>query len=50
MDMPKSKSVQDAQNELATQNLPKSVKPLSARWKPGINFGEFTNATFAAYH
>lgn len=31
-------------------HLPKSVPPLRSRWKPGMNFSEFTEKTLTAYY
>lgn len=40
----------DAQSQEAAANLPKGVPPIAARWNPLQSFGEFTEATLAAYH
>jgi isopenicillin N synthase-like dioxygenase len=48
MTLPKGKTVDDVQD--ASIKLPSSVKTLSSRWKPGMNFGEFSEATFSAFY
>jgi isopenicillin N synthase-like dioxygenase len=48
MDLPEGKTVDDVQD--ASIVLPSSVKTLSSRWKPGMNFGEFSDATFRAFY
>ena len=48
MDLPEGKTVDDVQD--ASIVLPSSVKTLSSRWKLGMNFGEFSNATFRAFY
>lgn len=48
MDLPAKKTVEDVQD--ASIQLPSSVKALKSRWKPGMNFGEFSAATFAAFY
>lgn len=50
MDLPSSRTVEDTQCVEAEKHLPKTVKTLRSRWKLGMNFGEFSNATFAAFH
>jgi len=50
MNMPPGKKVEDAQNRDAEKFLPETVQPLRLRWREGMNFGEFSNATFAAFH
>lgn len=48
MDLPHGKTVQDVQRSAV--HLPPSVKTLKSRWTPGMNFGEFSDATFAAFY
>jgi hypothetical protein len=50
MKIPKGKSIEDAQGTESESHLPSSVKTLRSRWKPGMNFGEFSDATFAAFY
>lgn len=40
----------DAQQALRCEHLPPGVPVLSNRWKPGINFGDFSRVTFASYY
>mmetsp|Transcript_7459 Transcript_7459/g.10587 ORF Transcript_7459/g.10587 Transcript_7459/m.10587 type:complete len:400 (+) Transcript_7459:91-1290(+) len=44
------KTVEDTQRREAEKHLPATVRTLRSRWKPGMNFGEFSNATFAAFY
>jgi len=48
MDLPRDRTVENVQD--ASIQLPSSVKTLSSRWKPGMNFGEFSAATFGAFY
>ncbi|KAL7499497.1 hypothetical protein ACHAWT_007778 [Skeletonema menzelii] len=50
MNLPAGRSVSDTQCEKAEKSLPKTVRTLRSRWKLGMNFGEFSDATFAAFH
>jgi len=50
MNLPESKTVEDVQCVDAQKWLPSTVRTLKSRWKPGMNFGEFSDATFAAFH
>lgn len=50
MNFPTGRTVEDAQNEKAASYLPKGIKTLKSRWKSGMNFGEFSHATFEAFH
>jgi isopenicillin N synthase-like dioxygenase len=50
MTIPSGRTVADAQDAQALQSLPATVKPLKARWRDGMTFGEFSDATFAAFH
>lgn len=49
-DIPEGRTIEDAQKLEAEKHLPRTVKPLRSRWSPGINFGEFSNNTFAAFY
>lgn len=48
MNLPIDRTVEDVQD--ASIKLPSSVKTLCSRWKPGMNFGEFSEATFSAFY
>ena len=50
LNLPAGRSVSDTQCEKAEKALPKTVRTLRSRWKLGMNFGEFSDATFAAFH
>ena len=50
MDIPKGKTIEDAQQKEAERYLPSSVRTLRSRWKPGMNFGAFSDATFASFY
>lgn len=50
MRIPEGKTMEDTQLIDKEKHLPSSVRTLRSRWKPGMNFGEFSNATFAAFH
>lgn len=50
MKIPRGRTIQDAQRKEDEIHLPKSVKTLRSRYKQGMNFGEFSEATFAAFH
>jgi len=50
MDIPKGKTLEDTQRRGAEFFLPKNVRTLRSRWKQGMNFGHFSNATFEAFH
>eukprot|EP00550_Attheya_septentrionalis_P010755 CAMPEP_0198305060 /NCGR_PEP_ID=MMETSP1449-20131203/57715_1 /TAXON_ID=420275 /ORGANISM="Attheya septentrionalis, Strain CCMP2084" /LENGTH=416 /DNA_ID=CAMNT_0044007591 /DNA_START=130 /DNA_END=1380 /DNA_ORIENTATION=- len=50
MTIPPGRTVQDTQGADEERHLPKTVKTLDSRWKAGMNFGEFSNATFAAFY
>lgn len=42
--------MEDAQKLDAEKWFPKNVRTLKSRWKPGMNFGQFTEATYAAFY
>lgn len=48
MNLPQGKTAEDIQRR--TSHLPPTVRTLQSRWKPGMNFGEFSNATFQAFY
>jgi len=50
MNLPTGRTLDDTQCIEAEQWLPSSVKTLRSRWKLGMNFGDFSNATFSAFH
>ena len=50
MSIPEGKSMEDAQWKESENHLPSTVRTLRSRWKQGMNFGEFSNATFAAFY
>lgn len=39
-----------AQSQSAAANLPRGVPPLASRWKPDMDFGQFTDATLKSYY
>jgi len=50
MAVPAGRTVEEAQNQAAAASLPKEVPPLGSRWKEGMDFGEFTDATLNSYY
>ncbi|EJK77045.1 hypothetical protein THAOC_01149 [Thalassiosira oceanica] len=50
MALPEGRTLEDTQCAGAEEWLPSSVRTLRSRWKPKMNFGEFSEATFAAFH
>jgi isopenicillin N synthase-like dioxygenase len=48
VDLPQGTTVEDVQRH--TVHLPPTVRTLQSRWKPGMNFGEFSHATLAAFY
>lgn len=50
MKLPEGRTLEDTQCLEAEKYLPANVRTLKSRWKLGQNFGEFSNATFAAFH
>lgn len=50
MQLPNGRTLEHTQCIEAERYLPRNVRTLSSRWKPGMNFGEFSDATFAAFH
>ena len=49
MDLPVGISVDDTNAE-AEKWLPPNVRTLKSRWQPGMSIGQFSDATFAAFH
>lgn len=50
MSLPAGRTLSNTQCIEDERYLPISVKTLQSRWKLGMTFGEFSNATFAAFH
>ena len=50
MALPAGRTLEDTQCAGAEEWLPRSVRTLRSRWRAGMNFGEFSEATFAAFH
>ena len=50
MDIPRGKSIEDAQKPETENHFPRNVRLLKTRYKPGMNFGDFSAATFAAFY
>jgi len=50
INIPSGKTLDETQKREAEIHLPKTVLSLRSRWKPEMNFGEFSNATFAAFY
>ena len=50
MDLPDGRNLADTQCIAAEQHLPTTCRTLRSRWKMGQNFGQFSDATFAAFH
>ena len=50
MEIPAGRNVEDTQQREAETYLPKTVRTLRSRWKAGMNFGEFSNTTFASFY
>jgi len=48
--IPSGMTIEDAQKLDNEKHLPKNVRTLRSRWTPGMNFGEFSEATFAAFY
>jgi len=48
--IPPGKTISDAQNVHDEEFLPSTVKSLRSRWMPDMNFGAFSDATFAAFY
>ena len=51
MEIPKGLSIEEAQKKECEKHFPKNVKTLRSRWTGSdMNFGEFSEATFAAFY
>lgn len=50
MDLPAGRTLDDTQCIEAEQWLPSNVRTLRSRWELGMNFGDFSNATFSAFN
>lgn len=50
MELPEGRTLEQTQRKEAERHLPSSVRVLRSRWKKGMNFGEFSEATFQAFH
>ena len=50
MTLPRGKTGEDVQSSEAVGHLPKTVKTLMSRWREGMDFGEFSDATFSAFY
>jgi hypothetical protein len=50
MDIPPGKTIEDAQKLDTEKWFPRNVRTLRSRWTPGMNFGQFTEATYAAFY
>ena len=50
MDLPIGRTLEDTQCVEDERWLPSSVRTLRSRWKLGMTFGDFSNATFSAFH
>jgi hypothetical protein len=50
MNLPVGRTLEDTQCIESEKYLPSNTRTLRSRWKLGMNFGEFSNATFAAFH
>mmetsp|Transcript_29994 Transcript_29994/g.38718 ORF Transcript_29994/g.38718 Transcript_29994/m.38718 type:complete len:384 (+) Transcript_29994:97-1248(+) len=50
MKVPSGRSADQAQSQASASKLPPGVPPLGSRWKDGMDFGEFTDATLGNYY
>lgn len=50
MAVPVGRTAAEAQSNAAAAALPKGVPPLNSRWKEGMDFGQFTDATLSSYY
>jgi len=50
MNLSMGMTLEDMQCVEDERRLPSSVGTLRSRWKLGMTFGDFSNATFSAFH
>jgi isopenicillin N synthase-like dioxygenase len=50
MVVPPGRTAEEAQTNAAALALPPGVPPLGKRWKEGMDFGQFTDATLSSYY
>ncbi|CAM9679984.1 unnamed protein product [Scytosiphon promiscuus] len=50
MDVPRGAGLESVRSLHAKSLLPREAAPITDRLRPGMDFGEFTEATFAAYY
>jgi hypothetical protein len=50
MTVPVGRTVADVQASEAVKFLPKTIKTIERRWKAGMDFGEFSEATFNEFY
>ena len=50
MPLPPGRTVADVQSGEAVKFLPKGCRTLGSRWKEGMDFGQFSEATFASFY
>lgn len=50
MKVPDTLNIENAQSNLAAENLPKGVPSLVSRWNNQMNFGDFTTETLKKYY
>lgn len=50
MNLPPGRTLEQTQRKESERHLPPSVRTLRDRWKEGMNFGEFSDATLKAFH
>ena len=50
MDVPEGRTEEDVQSGEAIKMLPEGCRPLGGRWRGGMDFGEFSEATFSSFY
>jgi isopenicillin N synthase-like dioxygenase len=50
MSLPEGRTIEDVQGGEAVKFLPPSVRTLGSRWKEGMDFGAFSEATFSTFY
>ncbi|CAM9797402.1 unnamed protein product [Ectocarpus fasciculatus] len=50
MDVPRGTELESVRSLHSQSLLPRAAAPITDRLRPGMDFGEFTEATFAAYY